>query len=112
MAARLTACYAPGMAGGQIKPEIEAAVRDIVERDMGPFGLRSVSVSEVLDREGDAILLIDANYDPVDTPTDPKIVAGLITKLRDRLWGLGEARFPKIRHHFIDGHKFGGLSAG
>jgi len=96
------------MGAGKIRPDIEAAVRDIVEQDMRPFGLLSVTVKEIVDPDGDAVLMVDARYAPVELPTDPKIVAGLVTKLRDRLWGMGEGRVPRIRHHFFAGHKFGG----
>lgn len=100
------------MAAENVKPEIESAVRDIIERDMGQFGLRSVRVSVAVDHDGDPTLVIDATYDPVDTPIDPKIVAGLVTKLRDRLWGLGEGRLPRIRHHFFEDQKIGGFRVG
>ena len=93
-----------------VEDDVAVAIREIVEREMGPFGLCSVKVRAAEDHDGDPILLIDADYGLGDKPIEPTVVAGLVTKLRDRLWKLGETRFPHIRHHFPDQQKVAGYS--
>jgi hypothetical protein len=88
--------------------EVVAAVTEIVEREMGPFGLRAVRVTAAEDHDGDPILLVEADYRSGGKPIEPKVVAGLATKLRQRLWDMGETRFPHVRHHFSADQKVAG----
>ncbi|HEX9646840.1 MAG TPA: hypothetical protein VGB88_05035 [Alphaproteobacteria bacterium] len=80
--------------------DVAAAATEIVEREMGPFGLRAVTVTAAEDHDGDPILLVEVEYRAGGKPIEPKVVAGLATKLRRRLWEMGEMRFPHVRHHF------------
>jgi hypothetical protein len=92
----------------KVGDDIVAAVTEIVGREMGPFGLRAVTVRAAEDHDGDAILLVEADYRSGGKPIEPKVVAGLTTKLRRRLWDMGETRFPHIRHHFSGRQKVAG----
>ncbi|MEX2647575.1 MAG: hypothetical protein WD673_01020 [Alphaproteobacteria bacterium] len=82
-----------------VSEDVRGAIRAILEGDMEPFGLCDVRVTPGEDHDGDPVLLIDADYRASGRPIDPKVLAGLVTKLRDRLWNMGETRFPHIRHH-------------
>ncbi len=93
----------------RIRPEVNALVTDVIEQEMGPFGLVDVVVSPATDEDGDAVLAIDVRYEAKGAPIDPKVVAGLLHKLRDRLWAVGERRFPFIRHHFLEQQKVVGF---
>ena len=93
-----------------ISKSVAASVREIVGREMKPFGLVSVDVTAAEDHDGDPILWIDANYGPGGDPIEREVVAGLVTKLRDRLWDLGETRFPHVRHHFLEEQRVAGDS--
>ena len=93
-----------------VEDNVIAAVEEIVRREMEPFDFRSVDVTAANDHDGDPILLIDAQYGSGGRPIEPKVVAGLVTKLRDRLWNLGETRFPHIRHHFSERQRLAGYS--
>jgi hypothetical protein len=88
--------------------EVVAAMTEIVEREMGPFGLRAVTVRAAEDHDGDPILLVETVYRSGGKPIEPKVVAGLPTKLRQRLWEMGETRFPHVRHHFSARQKVAG----
>lgn len=92
--------------GRQVLDEaVVAIVRDTVQREMGPFGLTRVAVAAAPDHTGETILAIDADYDGSGSPVDPKVMAALGDKLRNRLWNHGEERFPYVRHHFPDNQR-------
>jgi hypothetical protein len=93
-----------------VSKSVSTAIEQIVKREMRPFGFRAIKVASSEDHDGDPILLIDVEYSSRGKPIDPTVVAGLVSKLRDRLWELGEARFPHIRHHFSEQQKVGGYS--
>ncbi len=95
-----------------IRKEIVTAVESVVRQEMGAFGLESVRVRSGEDHDGDPALIVDVEYSPRGRPIEPKIVAGLVTKLRDRLWGLGETRFPYLYHHFSEQQKIAGIRGG
>lgn len=88
-----------------IAPDVVAAIEDIVRREVGRFGLLDVRVALAEDDDGDPVLEIDADYEAAGDPVDPQVVAGLLSKLRDRLWTMNERRFPYIRHHFSEQQK-------
>lgn len=88
-----------------VSQEVVDAITRIVGEEMAPFGLRNVTVTPGEDHDGDPILEVAAYYDPRGLPIDTKVVAGLGLKLRDRLWDLGETRFPHLRHHFDERQK-------
>ena len=92
-----------------IEPEVVEAIQDIVRREMGRFGLLDIRVSASEDHDGDPILQIDADYEAAGDPVDPEVVAGIVSKLRDRLWDMNEERFPHIRHHFSEEQKVVGF---
>ena len=83
-----------------VTQEVIDAITDVVTQDMRPFGIKSVVVTAGEDHDGDAILVVEARYSRSEEPIDPHVMAGLTTKMRDRLWALGEDRFPHIRHRF------------
>ncbi len=93
-----------------VEDYVVAAVQATVRGEMEPFNLRSVRVTAAEDHDGDPILFIDADYESGGRPIEPEVVAGLVTKLRNRLWDLGETRFPHIRHHFPEPPSLAGHS--
>jgi hypothetical protein len=95
-------------AQNRVGGKVVAAIKKIVEQEMGPFGLRAVTVRAAEDHDGDPILLVEADYCSGGEPIEPKVVAGLATKLRQRLWDMGETRFPHVRHHFSADQKVAG----
>lgn len=80
-------------------------VTSVIRDSMLAFGLRQVSVRAGEDHDGEAVLFVDADYDLIDTPIDPAVIAALTTKLRDNLWATGETRFPHIHHRFPEAQK-------
>ena len=84
----------------EINPEVEKIVSEVIGLEMKRFGFKAARIETGEDHDGDPVLLIDVTYSAAGAPIDPRIVAGLLTKLRNRLWAAGETRFPLIRHHF------------
>ncbi len=93
-----------------IPSDVVTAVEEILRQDMGPYGLDAVRISAGEDHDGDPMLIVEADYRPGGRPIDPRIVAALVTKLRNRLWLIGEKRFAYVRHHFPADQKIAGYS--
>jgi hypothetical protein len=79
-----------------------ALIRMTVRESMQAFGFRDLSVRAGEDHEGDPVFFIEVDYNLTATPIDMAVTAGLTTKLRDKLWAIGETRFPHIRHKFSE----------
>ena len=90
--------------------DVAVIVRETVLSDMERFGAVDVEVKAVPDHDGDPSLAVDIHYDGHGDPIDPKAMASLLFKLRERLWEHGETRFPYIRHHFPEAQKVVGFS--
>lgn len=88
-----------------ISDDVVAIIRDVLQQELKPFGLGDVEIAAGPDHDGEPSILIDARYENDDRPIDPKVVVGLTTKLRDRLWEKGEERFPYVHHHFAEHRK-------
>lgn len=91
-----------------VREEVLDAVKQTVRRELEPFGFRAVTVTAAEDHDGDPILLIEVDYGRKGHPVDPNVLAGLVTKLRNRLWDMGETRFPHIRHRYPESRKIVG----
>lgn len=92
-----------------VNAETVAAIEGVLRAEMAPFGLRNIEVIAGEDHDGDPVLFVEVTYDAEGRPIEPKVVAGLTTKLRDRLWELGETRFPHVRHAFPEQRKVAGF---
>ncbi|MEW5964194.1 MAG: hypothetical protein AB1749_11595 [Pseudomonadota bacterium] len=88
-----------------VDDKIVELIKATVRESMQVYGLRDVSVRADEDHEGEPALFIEADYDLTDRPIDTTVTAALTTKLRDKLWAAGEARFPHIRHKFPEAQK-------
>jgi len=88
-----------------LHPDAIDIIRDIVLGDMSRFGGTAVDVRVEPDHDGDPSLQIDVRYSGEGEPVDPKVMAALGLKLRDRLWTFGEERFPYLQHHFPEDQK-------
>lgn len=94
----------------QVPKDIETAIREIIRRDMEPFGFRDCRVEPGENHDGEPVIYVAVDYDSDGPPVDPKCVAGLVGKLRNRLWELGETRFPHVRHGFSENREVVGYS--
>jgi hypothetical protein len=83
-----------------VPQDVIDAITEVVENEMRPYGIRSVTVTAGEDHDGDEILIVEAKYSRSEEPIDPSVMAGLTSKMRNRLWTLEEDRFPHIRHRF------------
>jgi len=82
-----------------------AAIEDVLQQEMQRFGLKSIDVRVGADHSGESSLWIEAHYGLDGEPIDPRAMAVLTTKIRNRLWALGEERFPYIQHLVPDEKK-------
>jgi hypothetical protein len=82
-----------------INPEVTRLIAEVIGEQMRPYGPR-VHARAGEDHDGDPVIFVDVEYDLSDTPVDLTVTSSLTTKLRDRLWDMGETRFPHIRHKF------------
>lgn len=89
----------------KIDPEIATLIERIVRENMAPFGYRNDVARAGEDHAGDPVIFVEVNYDLSENPVDLSVTSALTTTLRDRLWALGETRFPHIHHNFDDRQK-------
>jgi hypothetical protein len=90
-------------------PAVDKKIVELIEQtmreSMAPFGFKKAEVKPGEDHDGDQVIFVEAQYDLSDTPIDPAVVARLTSILRDRLWNVGETRFPHISHKFDEKQK-------
>ena len=89
----------------EIPEDIRAAIDAMLWQEVGAYGLHKVTVSAGEDHDGDSVIWVDADYEAKGAPIDPKAFAALVSKLREKLWSMGEERFPHVRHHFSEKQK-------
>jgi hypothetical protein len=86
-----------------VATRVKKLIESEVERVMSPYGLNGVVVDAGEDHDGDPVIFIDATYDISARAIDPGALNELLSRLRNKLWQIGETRFPHIRHRFPDG---------
>lgn len=90
------------MKSGTIQPEVERAIREVIEQDLGTMGVHLADVVSGEDHDGDPVIFVNLRVDLDGPPIDLRKTIGLVTRLRDRLWEMGETRFPHVRSHIPD----------
>lgn len=88
-----------------IAPETVALIKQTIAERMRPFGYVDARVRAGEDHDGDPVIFIDVDYTLSEMPLDLAVSSPLTTLLRDRLWAVGEERFPHINHHFDERQK-------
>ena len=96
------------MGVSKVTPKITKAIGELLRQEVGRFGVEAISVVPGEDHDGDPVIFVDVDYGPEGDDIDTMVLAGLITKVRDRLWKLGEERFPHIRHNIGDDRRLVG----
>jgi hypothetical protein len=85
-----------------VKRKVEQTIKNLLRKEVGRFGITTISVTPGEDHDGDPVIFVDVDYGPVGDDIDTKVLAGLVYKVREQLWKLGEERFPHIRHNIGD----------
>jgi hypothetical protein len=93
-----------------VSPEVVAVIGEVLQQEMRRFGLEGFAVTVAPDHTGEPSLWVEARYGLQGDPIDPRTMARLTTKVRDRLWTLGEERFPYIRHDIPEEKKVAELT--
>ena len=88
-----------------VSAEVVRIIEEEVRAHMTPFGLREIRVRGGFDHDGDPVIYADVDYDLSENPIDSDVTDALSSTVWDRLWKLGEERFPHIRHHFHEEQK-------
>jgi hypothetical protein len=88
-----------------VAPKVRQLIKREVGRLMRAYGLTNVEVFAGEDHDNDPILIVEATYKLSKRPVDPAVVSQLTAELRDKLWELGERRFPHVHHRFADQQK-------
>jgi hypothetical protein len=92
-----------------LAPRIKKAIEAVAHSEMDRFGLKDIQIREAEDHDGDPVLFVDVECENPNVEVDVKILAGLVGKLRNRLWKMGETRFPHVIHHFPDKQRIRGF---
>lgn len=95
------------MLATKIRPEVEAAIREEVERAL-PGLVAECSILPRQDHDGDEAIYVDVRQRLSPTPYDSEITLELTYQVNNRLFALDERRFAYIRHHFDELQKIKG----
>jgi hypothetical protein len=78
------------------------AVERVLRDHLGPFGFDGAKVSAGVDHDGLPVLFVDIQYRWGAKQLPRDVSFGLIGSLRKALLGVGELRFPHVRHKLPD----------
>ncbi len=81
-------------AANGMSDQLTKVVTSVVEEQLAPVRIVSVSVEEDIDHDGDPVLRVSVVFESEDEDLDPDRVLGLVRHLREPLKELQEARFP------------------
>jgi hypothetical protein len=66
----------------------------VVERELGGLKIVALNLQRDTDRDGDPVLLITVVFDDRKKDLNPKVISGMVRKVRPTLLDLGESAFP------------------
>ena len=89
----------------ELSEGIRTAIHDMLWREVGDYGLHRVTSTVGEDHDGDPVIWVDADYRAKGKPIDTKMLPVLVSKLRKKLWEMGETRFPHVRNHYSEKQK-------
>jgi hypothetical protein len=95
------------MLATKIRPEVEAAIREEVERAL-PGLVADCSIRPRHDHDGDEAIYVDVRQLLSPVPFDSEISLELSYVVNNRLFELDERRFAYVRFHFADKQKIQG----
>jgi hypothetical protein len=94
------------MLATRIRPEVEAAIRDEVERVFP--GLTSFKIRADYDHTGDDSIYVDIRHPLSASPFDTALTLELTYEVNNRSFALDERRFVYVNEDFADGQKIKG----
>jgi hypothetical protein len=83
-----------------VSERAKKAIDKVLRAHLRRFGYEHARMEPGFDHDGDPAIFIDAHYRLSDEPIDAHITLLTLVALRRELVGLGEDRFPHLRHHF------------
>jgi len=89
-----------------VSPEIVALIEKTIREAMAPYGCRSIDVRAGEDHAGNPAIFVEATYDLRDEAPDLGVTSRILTPLVDKMWDVGERRFPYVRHVFHEHQTF------
>ncbi|MEQ1618973.1 MAG: hypothetical protein ABL883_11600 [Terricaulis sp.] len=85
-----------------IEGAAEIAVREVLRDRLEAFGFEGATIAAGRHYDGLPVLFIDIHYRAGAPPLPPDVSLGLVDVLRKALLGVGERRFPHVRHLLPD----------
>lgn len=79
------------------------AVERVLREHLAPYGFEGSTVVGGVDHDGEPVLFVDVRYRWGAPPPPRNVTFGLVGRLREALLGIGEGRFPHVRHRLPDG---------
>jgi hypothetical protein len=89
------------MLATKIRPEVEAAIREEVERAL-PGLVAECTIRPRHDHDGDEAIYVDVHQRLSPNPFDVEIMMELSYEVNNRMFALDERRFAYVRHHFAE----------
>ena len=88
-----------------IHPEIVQTIKTTIHTMLRDHDLTGIDVEAREDFAGDDSIFIDVHYRLNDVPFDPRTSSDVLLEISDKVYGLGDKRFPYIIHHLVDGQR-------
>ncbi|MGE8131660.1 hypothetical protein ACQKQD_32380 [Methylobacterium sp. NPDC080182] len=77
---------------------MKAAIEEVVQDELGRFGVREIEVRPDEDHDGDPAIYVVIHYAAVDADPDPENMSNTMFKLNNRLYAMNEKRFAHVSH--------------
>lgn len=88
-----------------IDPQVEEAIREIADRELGRFDLKRVEIEAANDHDGDAAIWVTSVHGKNGAALELKALDSFASSVRAQLRILGETRFPYIRYNIPNDYK-------
>lgn len=88
-----------------ISTDVAQAIKDIAERDLKPYALRSIEIEAANDHDGDPVIRIVSVHGEDGEPVDMRILNRMRREIRSKLLELGESRFPHMQFGFPENYR-------
>lgn len=90
------------MAKLMVSEGVRGAIEDVLRTELEGCGVTYIHIEVANDHTGDESIFVTIDYDSNGESVDIGRIAGLTTKVRDRLWAAGEERFVYIHNNFAE----------
>jgi hypothetical protein len=86
-----------------IHPKVVETIKTTITTMLRDYHVTGVDVEVRENSAGEDSIFIDVHYRLNDKPFDPKLSSRVRREVSDRVYKLGDKRFPYIFHHLAEG---------